>query len=123
MKVLVTGNDGYIGSALQEALIKNEIAVIGADKKSGFDINDTDRLICFCMAERPDVIIHLAGRGGVGDSCRIPFEFVQDNVRGTLSVLIAAKESGIKNVLFASSSSVYGEAKVFPTPETEPMNP
>jgi len=70
-----------------------------------------------------DLIFHLAAQPGVRFSMEHPTKTTRVNVLGTLNVLKAAKEAGVKRVIFASTSSVYGEAKVLPINEEHPTKP
>ena len=70
-----------------------------------------------------DIVIHLAAQPGVRYSMLNPEKTIKNNVLGTLNVLKAAKEAGIKRVVFSSSSSVYGAPNYLPTDEEHPTNP
>jgi UDP-glucuronate 4-epimerase len=129
MKILVTGSSGYIGSELCGYLTDTGMIGTGLDRRPGpmtshvLDVRQTAQLKGLITNLQPDIIVHLAGRGGVGESVRIPEEYLSDNVAGTMSVFTAARDCGNIPVLFASSSSVYGYTTVRPTPETAQLNP
>lgn len=130
-KVIVTGGLGFIGSHLVEALVENnDVTVI--DNRSTGKLENIDHL----GDVRPDVIegdvaalnlpeisdgydfvFHLAALPSVQRSIDDPLMSNQSNATGTLKVLIAAKESGVKKVVFASSSSVYGDTEELPKRE------
>jgi UDP-glucuronate 4-epimerase len=129
MKILLTGGAGFIGSHLLERLIerKDDVAVVddfndyydpGIKRanlpKSGFrlherDIRDAAPIIA---QEKPDLVIHLAARAGVRPSQKDPALYESVNVGGTLGLLEACRANGVKRFIFASSSSVYGNAEV-----------
>jgi nucleoside-diphosphate-sugar epimerase len=97
MKILITGHEGFIGSNLSQYLIKKNYIVIGLDIKSGNDILTCDLPNC-------DLIIHLAGIGGVRESLADPAKYWRNNVDGTRRILEHYQD---KRVLVASSSSQY----------------
>jgi UDP-glucuronate 4-epimerase len=129
MKILLTGGAGFIGSHLLERLIerKDDVAVVddfndyydpGIKRanlpKGGFrlherDIRDAAPIIA---QEKPDLVIHLAARAGVRPSQKDPALYESVNVGGTLGLLEACRANGVKRFIFASSSSVYGNAEV-----------
>jgi len=129
MKVLLTGGAGFIGSHLLERLIArgDEVAVIDdfndyydpAIKRrnlprSGFRLHEKDirESADLVAREKPDVLVHLAARAGVRPSQSQPALYESVNVAGTLGLLEACRHSGVHRVVFASSSSVYGNAPV-----------
>jgi UDP-glucuronate 4-epimerase len=129
MKILLTGGAGFIGSHLLERLIArgDDVAVIDDfndyyDPRlkranlpaAGFrlyeaDIRDAAPLVA---REKPDVLIHLAARAGVRPSQKDPALYESVNVGGTLVLLEACRAAGVGRFVFASSSSVYGNAPV-----------
>jgi UDP-glucose 4-epimerase len=137
-KVVVTGGMGFIGSHLAERLLEsNEVTVIDNGitgrieniehllehknliliKGSIVDLNLTD------IFQGKDYVFHLAAIPSVPRSVKDPFSSNEANVTGTLNVLIAAKDAGIKKVIFSSSSSVYGDTPTLPKREDMPVNP
>ena len=146
MKYTVTGGAGFIGSNLVDELIERGHEVVVVDNlvsgkeeninpKAKFilaDINGcrlgthllsscTDRVIEAIKGS--DSIFHLAALARVQPSIDNPVKFHDTNVNGTLNVLMLARELGIKRVIYSSSSSAYGNATIFPTPETHPTDP
>jgi len=143
MRVAITGSAGFIGSNLVEACLRKGWDVIGVDNLStGFDemadpvrvielpgsyafikmdINETKRLtevLDGCV-----VVFLLAALPRVSFSIDNPIEANNANISGTLSVLEAARQAGVKRVIFSCSSSVYGGVSEFPTPETAQYSP
>ena len=141
MKVLVTGGAGFIGSHLCEHLLKRGDSVVAIDclndyyspaikrnnlKTSlGFDrfrfvegdILDEPLLKSLFDSNRFDVVVHLAARAGVRPSLVDPLLYEQVNCRGTLNILEQMKAKKIRRLVFASSSSVYGNTKTIPFSE------
>lgn len=145
MKILVTGGAGFIGSHLTEALLARgeEVVVIDdfndfydpslkreniVDARKNpkyrlheFDIRDRDRVFEVFRSERPDAVCHLAARAGVRPSIVDPLLYEEVNCVGTLHLLDASKETGVRNFVFASSSSVYGINSKVPFSEEDPI--
>ncbi|MBN2511096.1 MAG: GDP-mannose 4,6-dehydratase [Spirochaetales bacterium] len=141
MTVIVTGAAGFIGSNLCEVLAEDH-QVIGVDNFDSYyprsvkeknlyrlrsmenfelcegDITDK-RFIDEVCAKKPDLIIHLAARAGVRPSLEQPLSYVDTNITGTMVILEAMKNFGIPYMVFASSSSVYGNNKTVPFRETD----
>ncbi len=130
--VLVTGAAGFIGSHVADALLRRGDAVVGLDNFDDFysrdikernlaatrahssfelvegDIRDAE-LLHRTLAERTvKAVLHLAARAGVRPSIARPELYADVNVRGTATVLEAARRAGVDKVVYASSSSVYG---------------
>lgn len=138
MKYIVTGGAGFIGSNLVDSLVDGGHEVIVIDNISTGkqeNVNSKARLfICdishqdsiATMAEvikGADTVFHLAALARVQPSIENPHEFNRVNVNGTLHVLTAAKEAGVRRVVYSASSSAYGDATIFPTPENHPTDP
>ena len=132
----MTGCAGFIGSNIVEALIKRGFDVIGIDdfstgKKKNIEdldfefiqgsINDRDLLMK--ILKRVDHILHQAAIPSVPRSIDDPMRSNIVNIDGTLNLLICAKDSGIKRVVYASSSSVYGDSEKLPKKEDMAINP
>ena len=138
MKVLVTGGTGYIGSHTAVALSEAGYEVVLLDNLSnsdrsvasriesitrqthGFyeaDIRDRDRMEEILAAELPDAIIHFAGLKAVGESSRLPLEYYDNNVTGTLSLLFAMRAKKVQTIVFSSSATVYGIPDKLPISE------
>ncbi len=125
MRVLVTGGAGFIGSHLVEALVKQRDEVIVLDDLStGFEENlesvrnniefingnISDYGVLKDAMKDVEIVFHQAASRSVLRSMENPLETNEVNVTGTLKVMLASKESGVRKVVFASSSSVYGDA-------------
>ncbi|BAB59200.1 NDP-sugar epimerase [Thermoplasma volcanium GSS1] len=128
-RILITGGAGFIGSNMVEHLLpKNEVTVID-------NLSITDDRYIKKFYDNPnfkfikkdilngidgyhyDIVVHLAADSDVRNGSSNPALDMKVNVEGTISVLEMMRKSDIKDILFASSSTVYGEAKVIPTPE------
>lgn len=145
-KILLTGGAGFIGSHVAQKLLErgdlviivdnlndaydrrikkhNLFLVEAADIKNNLsirniDICDIDAIETLCFVEQPDVICHLAARAGVRTSIEDPHEYFRTNIDGTLVLFEAARKCGIKHIVTASSSSVYGVREDGPFRETD----
>lgn len=151
MNFLVTGGAGFIGSHVCEKLLDSGAYVTVLDNFDSFydraeklgnlenclrnsnfrliegDIRDSEVMIHSIRSIQPQVIIHLAARAGVRPSLEDPAGYTDVNVRGTMIVLEAARICGVRNVVFASSSSVYGNQGGQPLSESlntdKPLSP
>jgi UDP-N-acetylglucosamine/UDP-N-acetyl-alpha-D-glucosaminouronate 4-epimerase len=132
MRYLVTGGAGFIGSNTVDELVRRGHDVVVLDDLSTgkienlarvkariefmeHSITDLDRVREACRGV--DYVIHLAARPSVPRSVKDPLETNRVNVDGTLKVLIAARDAKVKRVVFAGSSSVYGETPTLPKRE------
>lgn len=113
MKILLTGDAGFIGSALRIKLEKAGHSVFGMDIKRGGaeDIRKIENVRNVMEIVKPEMIIHLAALAGVRESLRVPDQYFETNILGTYWILLMAEHFGVKKVLVASSSSVYGGAE------------
>lgn len=138
MKVIVTGGAGFIGSHLVDALTEEGFDVIILDNLSTGKIENVNPEAILRKADirnleeiKPifkgaDYVFHLAARARVPYSIEFPHEAHANNALGTLNVLMAARDAGIKRVIFSSSSSVYGDQEALPLSEhmnTSPKSP
>ena len=132
---LVTGGAGFIGSHISEALVRRGHRVRVADNfatgyqrniREGVEFLEGD---CADLAfarrcvEGMDYVIHQAAIPSVPRSVDKPLESHRANVDGMLHMLIASRDAGVKRLVFAGSSSVYGDTEVLPKTETMPTNP
>jgi UDP-glucuronate 4-epimerase len=143
MKVLVTGVAGFIGSHLGEKLLADGFEVVGLDNFDDFysprikqdnialclkqdsfrfvegDIRDRAGVEGVLKNNRIDMIVHLAAKAGVRPSIEKPLEYQDVNVNGTMVLLEAGRQHGVKKFIFGSSSSVYGNNEKVPFAETD----
>ena len=138
MKFLVTGGAGFIGSNIVEELLKRSYSVRVLDNFStgkrdnlrGFD-NDIELIegdirsyhIVRQAVQGIDIILHQAALPSVPRSIHDPITTHEVNATGTLNILDAAKEAGVKRIVYASSSSVYGDSPELPKREDMTPNP
>jgi UDP-glucose 4-epimerase len=135
MRALVTGGAGFIGSHLVDALVDLGADVVVLDDLSSGRAENVNEAAQFVQAdildkatvdqamEGCDVAFHQAARRAVLQSIEQPLETDRINVGGTLTVLMAARDAGVRRVVFGASSSVYGGTAPLPTPESAPPNP
>jgi UDP-glucose 4-epimerase len=135
MKALVTGGAGFIGSHLVDSLVEDgHDVVVLDDLSSGLkdNVNPKAELVVGDIAEGDvvreavegvEVVFHQAAHGSVLRSVLSPLTTDRANIHGTLTVLEAALHAGVRRLVYASSSSVYGGAGVTPTPESTPTRP
>jgi len=150
MKILITGAAGFIGHSLARILIKNKKNnIIGIDNFSTYSGKDIKRLRIKILKKNKnfkftkldilnkkkiellfkknnfDIVVHLAAEVGVRYSIIRPDKYVDANINGFFNIIDSLKHNPPKKFLFASSSSVYGDSKVFPLKENlnlEPIN-
>jgi UDP-glucose 4-epimerase len=139
-RIVVTGGAGYIGSHAVRALTDAGHAVAVLDDLSeghpqalprGVElvraqIHDRDAVHRLLVAHRADAVMHFAAWLKVGESVSKPIEYFRNNVTGTLAVLEAMRDAGVKRFVFSSTCAVYGEPTAVPIVETEkkePINP
>lgn len=136
-KIIVTGGLGFIGSHIVEHLADDNEVTILDDGSTGKPDNvkhlrsqglttlegSIARMDLAKVFEGKDYVFHLAALPSVERSIKDPRESHEANLTGTLNVLLAAHRAGIKKVVFASSSSVYGDTPELLKSETMPLNP
>jgi nucleoside-diphosphate-sugar epimerase len=136
MRYLVTGGAGFIGSNTVDELVRRGHSVVVLDDLSGGkeeNLAEVRNKITFIKGTITDIeiirraifeadyVIHLAARTSVPFSMKDPIETNRINIDGTLNVLVAARDAKVKRVVFAASSSAYGETPTLP--KTENMQP
>lgn len=124
INILVTGHSGYIGSALMEYLSKESFVnkVIGYDVSNGHDILNFDSLVNVMQSNNIDIVIHLAALSSVSACNEDPTQAIKINGSGTRTILDAMKQTGCKHIIYASTSSVYGNNEDN-LPYTEDLTP
>lgn len=137
-RYLVTGAAGFIGSSLVRALLQRGAEVRGvdnfatgkrenlADALSRIDFRESDILDLDAMhraSQGVDYVLHQAAIPSVPKSVLDPLGSNRANVDGTLNVLVAARDAKVKRVVYAASSSAYGDTPTLPKQESMPPNP
>lgn len=138
-KVLVTGGAGFVGSSVAEYLLSRGDAVVIVDEMNDYydirikennlrrlrdlcpdrerlaiykgDICDEEFMLSLFEEARPQWVCHMAARAGVRPSIQDPYVYIHSNIRGTTHLMELSHRFGVKNFVFASSSSVYGGSK------------
>ncbi len=143
-RLLLTGGAGYIGSHTAITLLQAGCEVVVVDdlcnssaqsleavqrvtgKRVVFhemDIRDRERLQTVLQDERIDAVVHFAGLKAVGESCNQPLDYYDCNVRGSLCLLQAMQAAGVRQLVFSSSATVYGDPQFLPYTEAHPTQP
>ncbi len=141
MKILVTGGAGYIGSHTSLVLLEEGYDVVVLDNLSNAspksldrvkeitgkdlkfyegDIRSYEDLEKVFSNEKIDAVIHFAGLKAVGESVAKPWEYYNNNITGTLTLIDVMRRHGCKNIIFSSSATVYGDPAEIPITEECP---
>ena len=140
MKIVVTGGAGFIGSHLAEELVNRGYHVIILDdlstgkseniagllKKDNVEFvqgSITDLALVEKVFQGVEYVFHQAALARVPRSIDDPLSTNEVNIKGTLNVLLAARENRVRKVIYASSSSAYGDVRTLPQKEDMPSNP
>ena len=148
MQILITGAAGFIGFNLSKYLLENcEFKIFGVDNFNAYyskslkkdrimelkkfrnfrfekiDITNKKKLDIFFKKKKITLIINLAAQAGVRYSLIKPTEFVDNNVLGFYNIISAANKHKVKRIIYASSSSVYGDSAIFPLSEKQKIKP
>ncbi|MET1412229.1 UDP-glucose 4-epimerase GalE [Roseibium sp. HPY-6] len=143
MTVLITGGAGYIGSHCCVAFLQAGYDIVVVDNLSNSnrmslerieaitgqkikceiaDIRNQDNLERILKAHNCEAVVHFAGLKAVGESTQIPLAYYENNVVGTHTLLSAMANSGVKQMIFSSSATVYGEPQFLPLTEDHPTS-
>lgn len=144
--IVVTGCAGFIGSHLARRLLRDGRAVRGLDELNDYydpslkrarlallesdpgfrfthaSVSDRARLDAFLDEAAPEVVVHLAAQVGVRNSVRNPRAYAESNLDGFYNVLEACARRGVRHLVYASSSSVYGANEKVPFSEDDPVD-
>lgn len=139
MAILVTGGCGYIGSHTTLELLNKgyEVVVVDNFSNSSYealrrvqeitgktvtfyeaDIRDSAKMEEIFRTHKIEAVIHFAAFKAVGESCRLPLKYYENNISGTVSLLQVMEKCGVKKIIFSSSATVYGEPERLPLDET-----
>ncbi len=143
MKILVTGGAGYIGSHTCVELLEagHEVVVVDnlsnskkeslnrvgkiTNKRLEFhkvDLLDRGAINSIFQSHKIDVVIHFAGLKAVGESVSIPLRYYHNNITGTLTLCEVMEENNVRNIIFSSSATVYGDPHKVPITEEFPLS-
>ena len=117
MAILVTGGAGYIGSHTVVELQNAGYEVVVVDNLSN---SSEEALTEIFEKEEIDSCIHFAGLKAVGESVVKPWEYYENNIAGTLTLVDVMRKHGVKNIIFSSSATVYGDPAIIPITEECP---
>ena len=148
MQILITGAAGFIGFNLSKYLLENsKLKIFGVDNFNTYysnslkkdrimelkkfrnfrfekiDITNKKKLDIFFKKKKVSLIINLAAQAGVRYSLIKPTEYVDNNVLGFYNIISAANKYKVKRIIYASSSSVYGDSVIFPLSEKQKIKP
>ena len=148
MQILITGAAGFIGFNLSKYLLdKSNVKIIGVDSLNTYyskklkkdrieelskyknfaffnlNILNKKKLEKIFKIKKINLVINLAAQAGVRYSLVKPSEFIENNVQGFYNIIEVAKKYKIKKIIYASSSSVYGDSRKFPLKETQNISP
>ena len=143
--ILVTGGLGYIGSHTSISLIEAGYRPVIIDNLSNSkrevlerirelaksadlpfheaDVRDGKALGAILERERPVAVVHFAALKAVGESVEKPLAYYDNNVGGSITLLQAMAEHGVRTMVFSSSATVYGDPQQLPIPESHPLHP
>jgi UDP-glucose 4-epimerase len=143
VKILVTGGAGFIGSHAAVELLENGYDIVIVDNLSNsqieaiqrikeltgkdfpfyeMDLLNAEALETIFAAQKIDAVMHFAGLKAVGESVEMPLAYYHNNITGTLILCEAMKKHGVKNIVFSSSATVYGNPDRVPIDESFPLS-
>ena len=138
MAILVTGGCGYIGSHTVLELLNKNYEVVVVDNFSNSspeslrrvqkltgktvtfyeaDIRDSEMMDKIFKSHKVDAVIHFAAFKAVGESCKLPLKYYENNISGTVSLLQVMEKNNVKKIIFSSSATVYGDPERLPLDE------
>jgi UDP-glucose 4-epimerase len=134
MRLLVTGGAGYVGSVVAAQLLEagHEVVVLddlstghadGVPSGAGFVRGSVREAAADVLARGMDAVLHFAARSLVGESVAKPGLYWSNNLGGTLALLAAMREAGVRRIVFSSTAAVYGEPERVPIEEDAPARP
>ncbi len=142
MQILVTGGAGYIGSHTVVELLTAGYEVVVVDNLANskeeslrrvaqitgqtatfyrVDLRDKAGLTAVFRQHAIEAVIHFAGLKAVGESVAMPLDYYDNNIGGTVALCQVMAEQGVKNLVFSSSATVYGEPEIVPVTEAMPL--
>ena len=134
-RILVAGGAGYIGSHVQKQLLEEGFEVLVFDDlSSGDEVNILDGaefirgnildkdVLDMAMSQDIDGVVHLAAKKAVGESMVYPEMYAENNISGSINILNAMVNNGVKHIVFSSSAAVYGMPQYVPIDEKHPIN-
>lgn len=146
-KIIVTGSSGFIGFHVSKLLLENKFTIMGIDNHNNYydpqlkikrnnilkkyknfkfvrlDIKEKNKTEKIFNKFNPDIIIHLAAQAGVRYSFINPKKYIDSNITGFTNIFEIMRKMSLKKIIYASSSSVYGDCKEFPFHENLKLNP
>jgi UDP-glucose 4-epimerase len=134
MRLLVTGGAGYVGSVVAAQLLEagHEVVVLddlstghadGVPAGAGFVRGPVREAAADVLAGGIDAVLHFAAKSLVGESVAKPGLYWSNNLGGTLALLAAMREAGVRSIVFSSTAAVYGEPERVPIEEGDPARP
>jgi UDP-glucose 4-epimerase len=132
MRIFITGGAGFLGSALANRLVREGHTVLVLDDLSAGDPQRLDPRVVFhrgdvrdvprlwTLLQGVDLVYHLAARVSVPESILYPRIYQDVNVGGTVALLEAMRDAGVRRLVLASSGAVYGDQPVQPVPRGSP---
>lgn len=147
MKIFITGVCGFIGFNFANFLLKKNYKIYGIDNINNYystklkndrlkilkknknffflkvDIKNYKKLKNIFNKIKFDIVIHLAAQAGVRYSIKEPREYIENNIYGFFNVIDLCRNNNVKKIIYASSSSVYGDNKNFPLKENQALRP
>ena len=146
MKILITGVAGFIGYNIAADLLNNNHYVYGLDNLDNYysikikkkrlinlnknkkffftkiDLNNKRKLDNYFNKKKFEIVIHLAAQAGVRYSFENPEKYINSNFFGFLNLVLCSRENNVKKIIYASSSSIYGDSKKLPVSENHQLS-